>query len=62
MMPIEPGALVVVLLYAGCLAIILFVSPKLGTRSAASLPWWKRVRLWAALVALVQLLVYAVWG
>jgi hypothetical protein len=61
MMSIEPGALVVVLLYAGCLAMILFVSPKLRAPATAP-PWWRNVRFWASLVAVAQIIVYAVWG
>ena len=62
MMGIEPGALVVILLYAGCLAMIVFVSPKLVAPAAAKAPWFRNVRFWAALVAVAQMVVYAVWG
>lgn len=62
MMPIEPGALVVVLLYAGCVGMILLVSPKLMATAAATPPWWRNVRFWASLVALAQMAVYALWG
>jgi hypothetical protein len=51
MMGIEPGALVVILLYAVALAVILFVSPKLVAPAAARPPWWRNVRFWASLVA-----------
>ena len=59
-MGIEPGAVVVILLYAAALAVILVVSPKLVAPSAA--PWWRNVRFWASLIAIVQMVVYAVWG
>ncbi len=59
---IEPGALVVILLYAACLGVIVFVSPKLVAPSAAPRPWWRSPRFWASFVALVQMAVYAVWG
>ena len=62
MMAIKPGALVVVLLYAGCLALIWFVFPKLVAPAAAKHPWWRNVRFWASVVAIVQMVVYAVWG
>ena len=62
MMGIDPGALVVILLYAACLAVILFVSPKLLAPTAATAPWWRNVRFWASLVAVAQMVVYAVWG
>jgi hypothetical protein len=52
----------VVLLYAACLAVILFVSPKLVAPAAAAPPWWRNVRFWASLVAVAQMVVYAVWG
>jgi hypothetical protein len=54
---IDAGALVVILLYAGCLGVILFVSPKLVARR--EVPFWRNVRFWASLVALAQILVYA---
>jgi hypothetical protein len=59
---IEPSALVVILLYLGCLAVILFVSPKLLSPASAARPWWRSVRFWASLVALAQIAVYAFWG
>jgi hypothetical protein len=62
MMGIEPGALVVILLYAGCLAMIVFVSPKLVAPAAATRSWWRNVRFWASLVAVAQMVVYAIWG
>jgi hypothetical protein len=62
MMRVDPGALLVIVLYAGCLAVILFVSPKLVAPSAATAPWWRNVRFWASLVAVAQMVVYAVWG
>jgi hypothetical protein len=61
MMPIEPGALAVILLYAIALFVILFVSPRLiGVK--AGTPWWRSVRFWSSLVAVVQIFVYALWG
>jgi hypothetical protein len=56
---IDAGALVVILLYVGCLGIILFVSPKLV--APREVPWWRNVRFWASLVALMQIVVYAVF-
>ncbi len=62
MMGMELGTLVVILLYALCLAMIVFVSPKLVAPTAAKAPWWRNVRFWASLVAVVQMVVYAVCG
>lgn len=62
MMGVEPGGLLVVLLYAACLAVILFVSPKLVAPAAVPRPWFRNVRFWASLVAVAQMVVYAVWG
>ena len=60
-MAIEPGALVVILLYVLALVVILGVSPRLiGAKTR--IPWWRNVRFWSSLVALVQIIVYAVWG
>ena len=49
---IKPSALVVIALYAGCLAVILFVSPKLLAPASGERPWWRIPRFWASLVAL----------
>jgi hypothetical protein len=62
MMGIEPGALVVILLYGAALAVILIVSPKLVAPAETTPPWFRNVRFWASLVAVVQMVVYAVWG
>jgi hypothetical protein len=59
---IEPAALVVVLLYGVCLWVILVISPKLLAPSEAYRPFWRSARFWAALVAVVQMAVYAIWG
>ncbi len=61
-MGIDAGALVVILLYVACLGVILFVSPKLVAQQSSKPRWWRNVRLWASLVALAQIVVYAVWG
>jgi hypothetical protein len=59
---IEPAALVVILLYGVCVWVILVISPKLLSPSAAHRPFWRTARFWAAFVAIVQMAVYAVWG
>lgn len=61
-MGIDPGALVVILLYALALAVILFVSPRLMPPDRKARPWFASVRLWASLVAAAQIVVYALWG
>jgi hypothetical protein len=62
MMGIDPGALLVILLYALCLAVILLVSPKLAASGRKAPPWYRNVRFWASLVAMAQILLYALWG
>jgi hypothetical protein len=62
MMGIEPGTLLVILLYAAALAVILVLSPRLGAPATAKAPWYRNVRFWASLVAVAQMVVYAVWG
>jgi len=61
-MMIDPGAVVVILLYAACLAVILLVSPRLLAPSSVPRPFWRSPRFWASFVALAQMVVYAVWG
>lgn len=60
-MAIEPGALLVILLYLVCLVVVLVISPRL-TGARAPTPWWRSVRFWSSLAAVVQIVVYAVWG
>jgi hypothetical protein len=60
-MGIEPGPVVVILLYCLSLVVVLVVSPRLVERKSPG-AWWRSVRFWASLVAAVQIVVYAVWG
>ena len=58
---LEPGALVVIALYALALYVILRVAPRLtGGRDRA--PWWRRVTFWASCVAVAQMVVYALFS
>jgi hypothetical protein len=49
------GPLLVILLYVLVLAVIGFVSPRIGGAGP-------RVRFWASVVAIAQIIIYAVWG
>jgi hypothetical protein len=60
-MSLDPGPLVVALLYGLSLFVVLVVSRRFP-EAAAPAPWWRNVRFWASFVAVVQILVYAVWG
>jgi hypothetical protein len=61
-MSIEPGAMIVILLYGVALYVILVVSPRLSPSLRVSAPWWRSVRFWAAFVALSQIVVYAIFS
>jgi hypothetical protein len=61
-MPIEPGAIIVMLLYCLALYVILVVAPRLSPSLRAPAPWWKNVRFWAAFVAVTQIVVYALFS
>jgi hypothetical protein len=61
-MPIEPGAIIVMLLYCLALYVILVVAPRLSPSLRAPAPWWKNVRFWAAFVAITQIVVYALFS
>ena len=61
MMPIDPGGLLVMLLFALSLVVILYVSPRLaGGRDTA--PWWRSSTFWACFVAVAQIIVYALFS
>lgn len=62
MMPIELRAIPVILLYGLSLLVILYVSPRLSTTLRARAPWWRNVRFWASFVAVVQIIVYALFS
>ena len=59
---IEPGALIVIVLYALALYVILVVSPRLSPALRVPGPWWRNVRYWAAFVAVTQIIVYALFS
>ncbi len=60
---IEPAALIVIGLYCLCLVVIWYVSPRLpGASHEARQPWWRSVRVWASVVAVAQILVYALFS
>jgi hypothetical protein len=61
-MPIEPGAILVILLYGLALYVILYVSPRLSTALRVRAPWWRNVRFWASFVAITQIIVYALFS
>jgi hypothetical protein len=56
------ASLVVVSIYAGTLAVILALPAAWLGETAESRPWWRRVRLWATVVALIQMAIYARFG
>jgi hypothetical protein len=62
MMSLEPGAVLVIFMYVGSLFVILHLSPRLTEPDPEPKPFWRNVRFWASFVALVQIVVYAVWS
>jgi hypothetical protein len=62
LMPIEPGAVVVALLYALALYVILVVAPRLSPELRVRRPWWRSVKFWGAFVAATQIVVYALFS
>jgi len=61
-MSIEPGAILVILLYGLALYVIVVVSPRLTPSLRVNAPWWRNVRFWAAFVAVTQIVVYALFS
>ncbi len=61
-MSIEPGAIVVILLYVLTLYVILVVSPRLSPALRVAVPWWRSVKFWGAFVAVTQIVVYALFS
>ena len=56
------ATVVVIAAYLAVLGVILFPPAKLRTEEPESVPWWRNVRMWATLVVVTQIVVYAVWG
>ena len=61
-MSIEPGAILVILLYGLALYVILVVSPRLSPALRVRAPWWRSVKFWGAFVAVTQIIVYALFS
>jgi hypothetical protein len=60
-MMLDAGALVVMALFALSLYVMLVVSPRLaGGRDRA--PWWRSATFWGCFVAVVQIVVYALFS
>lgn len=62
MMPIEPGALLVISFYCLALYVILVVAPRLSPDLRVPTPWYRNVRVWASFVAITQMIVYALFS
>lgn len=58
----SPGQAVFVTVYLLVLAGILALPARLLGAGPDPVPWWKNLRLWAALICSVQILVYALLG
>jgi hypothetical protein len=61
-MSVEPGAVIVIAMYAVCLWVIHAVAPRLPGGDERARPWWRRTSFWASVVAVVQIVVYAIWS
>jgi hypothetical protein len=61
-MPLEPGAVVVILFYGLALYVIQVVAPRISPELRAPRPWWRSVTFWGAFVALTQIVVYALFS
>jgi hypothetical protein len=42
--------------------VLVLLPPRLAGETGRAVPWWRRVRLWAVVVALIQIAIYAGWG
>jgi hypothetical protein len=42
--------------------VLALLPPRLAGEAGRMVPWWKRARLWAILIALTQMVIYACWG
>ncbi len=56
------GPMVVVAIYVLTLVLLFALPERLVSGTEAGAPWWRRVRAWAAIVLVVQALIYAWWG
>jgi hypothetical protein len=62
MMSFELRAIPVILFYGLTLFVILSVAPRLTTTLQTPAPWWRNVKFWASFVAVVQIVVYALFS
>ena len=42
--------------------VLALLPPRLAGEAGQLIPWWRRARLWAILIALTQICLYAWWG
>jgi hypothetical protein len=56
------GPAVVVALYAIALLVILWLPREFVETDGKKTPWWRSIRVAAAVVACAQIIVYAIWG
>jgi hypothetical protein len=62
-MPVGPGTLIVIALYGMVLYVIWYVSPRLpGAEAEPPRPWWRSTKFWATVVAVTQILTYAIFS
>jgi len=62
MVPAWAGKVAFIGAFLVLVLVLVLLPARLAGETGRRLPWWRRVRLWAVVIALVQIAIYAWWG
>ncbi len=61
-LPVWTGKAAFIGAFVLLVVVLVLLPPRLTGESGLVVPWWRRARLWAVVVALIQIAIYAFWG
>lgn len=61
-LPAWTGKVAFISTFVVLVVVLVLLPPRLAGETGRVVPWWRRVRLWAVVVALIQIAIYARWG
>lgn len=61
-LPAWTGKVAFISAFVVLVVVLVLLPPRLAGETGRVVPWWRRVRLWAVVVALIQIAIYARWG
>jgi hypothetical protein len=61
-LPAWTGKAAFISAFVALVVVLVLLPPRLAGETGLVVPWWRRVRLWAVVVALIQIAIYACLG